>query len=289
MDRTRPVLVTGASGKTGSKVVAALSKRKAKVRALIRRIEAADKMKQIGAAETVLGDFFDDDSLRAAIDGCACVIHICPPMNPNETDIARRMTDHCLAAGTEHLILYSVLYPLIKDVPHHNNKLEAERYLINSGQNYTILQPSRYMQHLIPIWNQVMATSIHAMPFSVETKFSLVDLNDLAEATGIVATNDGHNGATYQLAGPEQLNQTDVVHILSKLTGVDIRAKAKPLEEFRDGAEASDMPTARIETMMAMNRHYNTHGLIGNPNVLRWILGRPLTTFAEFVKRDILI
>ena len=54
MDRTRPVLVTGASGKTGSKVVAALSKRKAKVCALIRRIEAADKMKQVGAVETVL-------------------------------------------------------------------------------------------------------------------------------------------------------------------------------------------------------------------------------------------
>ena len=119
MDLTRPVLVTGASGKTGSKVVAALSKRKAKVRALICRIEATDKMNQLGAAETVLGDFFDDDSLRAAIEGSSCVIHICPPMNPDETDIPRRMTDHCLAAGTERLILYSVLHPLIKDVPHH--------------------------------------------------------------------------------------------------------------------------------------------------------------------------
>ena len=264
-----PILVTGASGKTGSKVVAGLLKRKAKVCALICRIEATDKMNQLGAAETVLGDFFDDDSLRPAIEGSSCVIHICPPMNPDETDIPRRMTDHCLAAGTERLILYSVLHPLIKDVPHHEKKLETERYLINSGQSHQILQPSRYVQHLIPIWNQVMATGIDAMPFSVETKFSIVDLNDLAEATSIVATNDRHGGASYQLAGPEQLNQTEMVHILSKLTGVDTRGEAKPLEDFRKEAEASDVPAARIETMMAMNRHYNTHGLVGNPNILR--------------------
>ena len=133
-----------------------------------------------------------------------------------------------------------------------------------------------------------MATGIHAMPFSVETKLSIVDLNDLAEATSIVATNDRHGGASYQLAGPEQLNQTEMVHILSKLTGVDTRGEAKQLEDFRKEAEASDMPAARIETMMAMNQHYNTHGLVGNPNILRWILGRPPTIFAEFVKRDIL-
>ena len=64
-----------------------------------------------------------------------------------------------------------------------------------------------------------METGIHAMPFSVEAKFSIVDLNDLAEATGIVATSDGHESATYQLAGPEQLSQTNMAHILSGLRG----------------------------------------------------------------------
>ena len=134
-----------------------------------------------------------------------------------------------------------------------------------------------------------METGIHTMPFSVEAKFSIVDLNDLAEATGIVATSDGHENATYQLAGPEQLSQTNMANILSRLTGNTIRAETKSLEDFRKEAESSGIPAARIETMMTMNRHYDTHGLVGNPNVLRWILGRPPTTFAEFVKRDLLI
>jgi len=283
-----PILVTGASGKTGSKVVEALSARGAVVRAFIRREDAARAVRKLGAAETALGDLYDDDSLKRALAGCRGVIHICPPMNPDETNIAKRITDHCLAAGVGRLILYSVLHPLMEDVPHHDHKLHAERYLVNSGQNYTILQPSRYMQHLVPIWNTVLETGIHAMPFSTTMRFSVADLNDLAEATAAVAIEEGHESATYQLAGPEQLSQTDMAEILSNLIGKTITARAKSLEQFEADARLGGMPEERLQTMLKMNAHYDTHGLVGNPNVLKWILGREPTHFREFVTRDLL-
>ena len=283
-----PILVTGASGKTGSKVVSALAARGAVVRVLIRREDAAPALRKLGAAEIAMGNFYDDDSLKMALAGCQVVIHICPPMNPDETDIAKRVTDHCLAAGVGRLILYSVLHPLMEDVPHHDHKLHAERYLVNSGQTYTILQPSRYMQHLVPIWNTVLETGIHAMPFSATTKFSVADLNDLAEATAAVAIEEGHASATYQLAGPEQLSQTDMAEILSNLIGKTITARAKSLEQFEADARSGGMPEERLQTMLKMNAHYDTHGLAGNPNVLKWILGREPTHFREFVTRDLL-
>ena len=37
-----------------------------------------------------------------------------------------------------------------------------------------------------------------------------------------------------------------------------------------------------------MNAHYTAHGLSGNANVLRWLLGREPTTFAAFVKRELM-
>ena len=258
------------------------------MRAFIRREDAAPALIKLGVSETVLGDLYDDESLKTALAGCRSVIHICPPMNPDETSIAKSITDHCLAAGVERLILYSVLHPLMEDVPHHDHKLHAERYLVNSGQNYTILQPSRYMQHLVPIWNTVLETGIHAMPFSAKMKFSVADLNDLAEATAAVAIEEGHDNATYQLAGPEQLSQTDMAEILSSLTGKDITARAKSLEQFEADARSGGMPEARLQTMLKMNAHYDSHGLVGNPNVLRWILGREPTHFREFVTRDLL-
>jgi hypothetical protein len=39
--------------------------------------------------------------------------------------------------------------------------------------------------------------------------------------------------------------------------------------------------------MSRMNAHYDNHGLIGNPNVLRWILGREPNDFAGFVRREL--
>ena len=38
--------------------------------------------------------------------------------------------------------------------------------------------------------------------------------------------------------------------------------------------------------MCRMNAHYDAHGLIGNPNVLRWVLKREPTGFDAFVVRE---
>ncbi len=283
----RPVLVTGASGRTGRRVVGALAKTELEVRAFIRRADAATEMEALGADQIALGDLFDGESLGDALAGCGQVLHICPPMHPKEAELARNVTDLCQRHGVGRLVLYSVLHPLATEVPHHARKLAAEQYLVNSGQPYTILQPARYMQHLAPIWNRVLETGIHDMPFSVETRFSVVDLGDLADAAAIVLSGDGHEGATYQLAGPQALDQRDMAGIISEVVGRPVHARAKGMNEFRREAAAGGMAAERIETMCIMNRHYDAHGLTGNANVLRWLLGREPTDFKTFVERDL--
>jgi NAD(P)H dehydrogenase (quinone) len=44
------------------------------------------------------------------------------------------------------------------------------------------------------------------LPFSLDTPFTPVALADVAEATAIVLTDDGHDLATYELGGPEVLS-----------------------------------------------------------------------------------
>ena len=57
------ILVTGASGRTGRAVISALSKKGAYVRAFIRRADVVDDIKLLGAAEILLGDLFETESL----------------------------------------------------------------------------------------------------------------------------------------------------------------------------------------------------------------------------------
>lgn len=284
----KPILVTGASGNTGSRIVRALSKRDQIVRTLIRKSNLKDRMISLGAAEVVYGDMYDDQSLLAAINNSSIVIHICPPMNPDESEIAMRIIEHCISTGLERLILYSVLHPLISGVPHHQNKLNAERALVESGQKYTILQPSRYMQHLTPIWQDVVVNGVLNMPFSVNAKLSVVDLNDVADAVASIAIQDNHDQATYQLAGPEPLSQIDMAKHLSELLGKQITARSKSLPEFRRDSKINGLPPFRIKNMIKMNKHYDEHGLVGNSNILEWILKRPATTFREYVQRDLM-
>jgi uncharacterized protein YbjT (DUF2867 family) len=287
-DEKKPLLVTGASGKTGRRVVAELARRGQEVRAFIRRPEVEAELHQVGAADIVVGDLSHAASLKRALDGVGQVLHICPPMHPKEDVIARVMIDLCGEMGVGRFVLYSVLHPILSDVPHHDRKLRAERYLVDSGVPYTILQPGRYMQHLLPIWKTVVASGVHSMPFSTKSKFNVVDLADVAEACARIMTEPGHESATYELAGPQALSQEDMAVILSQLLRKPIRAESKPIDQMRKEAEAAGAPTERINTMCLMNAHYDGHGLLGNPNVLRWILGREPNDFAAFVKRELL-
>ena len=80
----------------------------------------------------------------------------------------------------------------------------------------------------------------------------------------------------------------DCAGLLTSVLGREVTAVARSDEEFRRGAQAAGMPAARIEGMSVMNAHYTAHGLSGNPNVLRWLLGREPTGFATFVKRELM-
>lgn len=279
--------MTGAAGRTGRRAVKAVAARGVRVRALVRRPQVGEELRALGAAEITLGDLTDRAGMAAAMAGAGQVLHICPPMHPQEDAIARALIEIAGSANVR-FVLYSVLHPLLADVPHHDRKLNAERALVDSALAYTILQPGRYMQQLVPIWKSVLATGVHDMPFATDAPFSVVDLDDLAEVCARVITEPGHERATYQLAGPEVLSQDDMARILSDLLGRPIRAARKPPEDMRREAAAAGLPPERIETMARMNAHYDAHGLVGNANVLRWLLGREPGTYRAFVERELL-
>lgn len=282
---TITVLLTGANGRTGRAVLQALAGRGARVRAFLRKPEQWGELAGLGAAEHALGDLADLQSLRAAVLGCDRVVHIGPPMHPDEVALTANVMAAARDGGAERFIYYSVLHPLRREVRHHRLKLEAEEALVESGVAYTILQPSRYMQHLKPIWREVVDHGVHAMPFRVDRPINVVDLEDLAEAAAIVATRDEHAYASYELAGPEPLTQLQMAEILQRKLGRPVEARAIPLEELEKRARASGASEDRIAQMLVMNRHYDRHGMRGNPNVLAWLLAREPRRFEAYVER----
>jgi len=280
-----PILLTAANGRTGRAVLRALAARGARVRVFIREASQFGNLQEIGAAESAVGDLLDAPALSAAAEGASAVLHIGPPMHPDETHITQMLIDAALTHRVERFVYYSVMHPLRREVRHHRLKLDAEERLIESGLTYTILQPARYMQHLAPLWKKVTLEHVHAMPFDVTKTFNVVDLEDLAAAAAIVATQPGHEFATYELAGPEALSQTDMAAILSEVLGAPVRAEKVSLDALEAAARRAGASEDRIEQMKIMNDHYDRFGFRGNPNVLAMLLGRAPTSYRQYVER----
>lgn len=282
------VLLTGANGRTGRPVVSALNERGAKVCAFIRDSQQETALKAIGAAECAIGDMEDQSSIEAAMSGCTKIVHIGPPMHPNEVEITKNFIRAATKQKLEHFVYYSVMHPLRRDVRHHRLKLDAEEALIESGLAYTILQPMRYMQHLESIWTAVNDSAVHEMPFNTDVKFNVVDLLDLADATAIVCEENRHLYATYELAGPEALSQRDMARILSEELDRPVKARSISVEQLQENARSKQFSDDKIEQMTIMNQHYDQYGFQGNPNVLTWLIERPPTTFRQYVQRLIM-
>ncbi|MFQ5746975.1 MAG: NmrA family NAD(P)-binding protein, partial [Gemmatimonadota bacterium] len=171
----RPVLVTGAAGKTGRAVIRALAARGDRIRGLVRRPEQAAELEAQGEAETIAGDLLDPDALARACAGTRAVYHICPNLHPAEAEIGRAAIEAARAAGVERFAFHSVLHPQIEAMPHHWRKLRVEEALIESGLPFTILQPAAYMQNVLGRLAEIAETGRHRVPYPVETRLCLVD------------------------------------------------------------------------------------------------------------------
>jgi uncharacterized protein YbjT (DUF2867 family) len=190
------------------------------------------------------------------------------------------------AAGVEHFVFHSVLHPQAEAMPHHAHKLRVEEMVVESGLPFTILQPTAYMQNILAGWDGLLAQGVMRNPYPIETKLSLVDLEDVAEVAAKVLTESGsvHRGATYELVGTAPLAQTEVAQILSEALGQPVRAGSESVEAWETRARTAGLGDYQCETLIKMFRYYERHGLVGNPNTLRWLLGREPTSLAEFTR-----
>jgi NAD(P)H dehydrogenase (quinone) len=280
------ILVTGAGGKTGKAIVAALAARGAAVRALVHRTAQAGAAMAQGAREACVGSFDDAAALAQAMQGAGTVYHICPNMSPHEVDYARAVVVAAKAAGVRRLVYHSVLHPQIEAMPHHWEKMRAEELLFAADLDVTVLQPTAYMQNILAGWRDIVEAGIYRVPYPVESRVSLVDLDDVAAAAALVLMEPGHAGAIYELVGTPPLSQTEVAAALSEVLGKPVQAAAEPVEAWEDRARAAGLGDYPRETLAKMFRYYAAHGLVGNASAQTWLLGRAPTTFAEFAMRE---
>ncbi len=207
-------------------------------------------------------------------------------MNPDEFVIGKLVIGAAREGGVEHFVYHSVLHPQTEMMNHHWQKMRVEEALFESGLPFNILQPAPYMQNLLSNWKSIHENGVLRVPYSVDSKFSFIDLEDLAEAVKIVLTEPKHKNAIYELVGTLPNSYVEVAEIFGRILNREVRAEKEEIGEWRLRAEQiSGMSEYAIENLVRMFEYYDRWGLAGNPNVLSWILKREPTSLEVFIKR----
>jgi len=276
------ILVTGAGGKTGRAITKALLKRGAEVRGIEIIEKNAEKLRALGA-EVVMGDMYNVDDLTRAAEGIQAIYHIPPNVHPDEIELGQNVIAAAKKQGVSRLVYHSLCHSQIEVLPNHWLKLRVEEKVKESGLNFTILQPTPYMQNTLGQWENITQRGFYEIPYEPTTLLGMVDLHDIAEvAAKVLTTEKTYDWATYELAGPEVLSQKEVHQIICDVSGKDIKLEMISREDWGARARKGGMSEYEVMALLKMFEFMEKFGFWGNPGVLEWLLGRKAHRFKDW-------
>ncbi len=276
------ILVTGATGTTGSEVVRALERRGARVRAFVRDPGKAQVL--FGdAVEVATGDFADAESVRAALDGVDTVLLSCAD-DPRRVEWETSAIDAAGAAGVERIVKLSTI-GAAPDAPvafwaWHG---VVERHLRLSGIPAIVLRSTFYMSNLLAALDPVVREGRLYAPAG-DAKVAMIDPRDVGAAAAAVLTGAGDDGQTYVLTGPQAITWAQVAAELSTATGRRVEFVDVPDDGARRALIESGLPEFVAEQLVKIFGLLREGVAEQVTDSVESLTGLPARGFAEFAR-----
>jgi uncharacterized protein YbjT (DUF2867 family) len=234
------LLVVGATGTLGRQVARRALDEGHEVRCLVRSQRKAAFLKEWGA-ELVSGDLCDPETLPPALEGVSAVIDAATARASDSLSIKQvdwegnlNLIRAAKAAGVGRFIFFSILdaekYP---DVPLMDIKNCVEKYLAESGMNYTVLRLCGFMQGLIgqyaiPILEN---HSIWVMGNTAPTAY--MDTQDIAKFAVRAVATPATEHKTFPVVGSRAWKADELIQLCEKLSNRTARITRVPLGLLR--------------------------------------------------------
>jgi uncharacterized protein YbjT (DUF2867 family) len=279
------ILVTGATGRVGHKVVQQLVKRGADVRVLVRDTSKASFP---AGVEVVQGDLLDIDALRTAFTGVN-TLFLLNAVAADEFTQALIALNIARESDVERVVYLSVIHSdHFVNVPHFAVKSGAERMIERMGFGATILRPAYFIDNELMIKDVIFNHGVYPMPIGSKG-VAMVDVRDIAEVAAIeLIRREQAPGKlpieTINLVGPDTLTGSDVAAIWSDVLGRPVAYGGDDPTGFEQNL-ATFLPKWMAYEMRLMAERYVSDGMIpeaGDVERLTRILGRPLHSYRNF-------
>lgn len=216
------VLVTGATGFIGRRLVPALVEAGHDVRAMTRRPETYD-----GVGTAVPGDVFDGDSLTAPLEGADVAIYLVHSLDDadferKDATAARTFARAAADAGIRQIVYMGGLGDETDDLsPHLRSRREVEGLLGSTGIPVTVLRAAIVVGAGGISWEltRQLVKNLPAMvvPHWVSTPTQPVAVDDVIRyLSGIVGLEQSF-GRVFEVGGPEQMTYLEMLQLAAQI------------------------------------------------------------------------
>jgi uncharacterized protein YbjT (DUF2867 family) len=217
------ILVTGATGFIGRRLVPALLAEGHDVRAMTRRPEAYD-----GPAEPVGGDVHDAATLKEALAGIEVAYYLVHSLDAEDFEhrdalAAREFGEAAAAAGVRQIVYLGGLGADDADLSAHlRSRREVEGLLGSGGVPVTVLRAGIVVGRGGISWEltRQLVKNLPAMvvPRWVDTLTQPVALDDVIRYLVGVVGHPEAVGRVFEVGGPEQLTYQQMLQVAAELT-----------------------------------------------------------------------
>ncbi len=263
--QTSPILVIGASGKTGQRIANTLAAQGHPVRAGTRRA-------------SIPFDWDDDKTWARALDGVssAYVSYFPDLAFPGAADKIGALAALARSMGTQRLVLLSGRG--------ETHAMHCEDIVRRSGVDYTLVRCAWFAQNFSEgyLRDPVQHGAI-ALPAG-NVREPIVDVDDIADVAVAALTDARHGGELYEITGPRLLHFSEVAEELSAVAGRPVRYQPITLAQFHaamtqiGGEFIADVITHVCEEALDGRNEWLGDGV-------QRALGREPRDFADFCRR----
>lgn len=271
------MLVTGATGKLGSKIVETLLKKVPgnQVAVSVRNPEKAEGLRARGV-DVRKGDFDYPETLDAAFAGVDRLLIISAD-GENET----RIRQHANAiAAAERAGVKFIAYTSIANAKESENFLApthkaTEEAIMKTGIPYSFLRNNWYLENEISSIQGVLAGA----PWVTSAgngKVGWALQQDYAEAAVEVLTGNGHENTIYELSG-KLLTQEEFVSALGNVLGKEVPVQQVDDNTYADIMKGAGVPDFLIPFLVEIQTGIREGTLEVESNDFEKLLGRSAT------------
>ena len=281
----KQLLITGATGSTGTSAIASLIQQGHAVRALVHRDDERSAKLRAAGAEVIVGEALDLDDARGALEGVEGAYFVYP-IAPGLIEATAFFAQAAREAGIGSVVNMSQISARRDSKSHAaRDHWVAERLFDWSGVPVTHLRPTFFAQNFLysPFVASVVQHGIISFPFGKGRHAPLAAEDQGRLIAAILADPRPHQGKTYRLHGAEEMDHFAMAELLSEVVGRPVKYQPVEVDQWRKRLESDGAPPFLVQHLCAVALDYREGLFAGEDSIIERVTGKAPMTLRAFL------